>query len=128
MGGWGIFKVSLHSWQRGTNSPILWRPLLYCLPTLPSFQILSKPTPSPHFPVASNPTLTVLSVILFLWLKGWSRHIRCATLLNDNMDLHMSSLGTLVPRTRRTLIPQCVFYATRRQIYWGLTHNVVFYW
>ena len=36
------------------------------------------------------------------------------------MDLHMSSLGTLVSGG-----PCCVFYATRCQVYWGLTYNVV---
>ena len=45
------------------------------------------------------------------------RHIWCAILLNDIMDLHMSSFGSW-----------CVFYATRRQVCWGLTHNVVFCW
>ena len=39
------------------------------------------------------------------------------------MDLHMSSLGTLV-----TEGPWCVFHATRCQVYWVLTHNVAFYW
>ena len=57
----------------------------------------------------------------FFWLNGWSRHIWCAILLNDVMDLHMSSLSILVPEGH-----WCVFYATRRQVYWGLTHNVVF--
>ena len=75
----------------------------------------------PHPTPLSIPT--VLSVVLFLWLIKRSCHIWCAVLLNDNMDLHMSSLGTLVPEG-----PWCVFYATRRQVYWGLTHNVVFYW
>ena len=74
---------------------------LYCLPSTPR----------------------VLSVVLFLLLNGWSRHIWCAVLLNDNMDLHMSSLGTLLPEG-----PWCVFYATRCQVYCGLTHSVVFYW
>ena len=55
--------------------------------------------------------------VLFHWLNGWSRHIWYAILLNDNMDLQISSLGTLVPKG-----PWCVFYATRRQVYWGLTH------
>ena len=89
-------------------------------PMLPSpfFEILSNPI---HFPVFSNPTPTVFSVVLFLWQNEWSRHIWCAILLNDNTDLHMSSLGTLVPEG-----PWCVFYVTRRQVYWGLTHNVVF--
>ena len=66
--------------------------------------------------------MAILSVVLFLWLYGWSRHIWCAILLN-NMDLHMSSLGTLV-----TEGPWCVFHATRCQVYWVLTHNVAFYW
>ena len=34
----------------------------------------------------------------------------------------MSSLGNLVQEG-----PWCVFYATRHQVYWGLTCNVVFY-
>ena len=33
------------------------------------------------------------------------------------------SLGTLVPQGS-----WCVFYATRNQVYWALTHNVVFLW
>ena len=33
MEGWEIFKVSLHSWQRGTNPLFYEDPLLYCLPT-----------------------------------------------------------------------------------------------
>ena len=79
MRGWEIFKVSLHSWQKGG--------------------------------------------ILFLWLNGWSYHIWYAILFNGNMDIHMLSLATLVPEG-----PWCVFYATWCQVYWGLTHNVVFNW
>ena len=37
------------------------------------------------------------------------------------MDLHMSNLSTLVEG------PWCVTYATRCQVYWGLTH-VIFFW
>ena len=74
--------------------------LLYYQPTL--FQILSNP--STHFPVTSNPTPTVLFVM-------------------DNVDLHVLSLCTLVPEG-----PWCVFYATRHQVYWGLAHNMVFWW
>ena len=73
---------------------------------------LSPPTPTP----------TVFSAVLFLWLNRWSYHVWCAILLN-NMDLHMLSLGTLVPEG-----PWCVFNATRHHIYGGLAHNVVFYW
>ena len=82
----------------------------FCPPTLPPTS-LSSPTP----------TTTALSVVIFLLLNGWSRHIWCAILLNYNMDLHMSNLGTLVPEG-----PWCVFYATRHQIYWALTKDVVF--
>ena len=71
--GRGVLTPLFHE---DTPPPILSTPLL--------FQILWNPTP------------TVLSVVLFLWLNGWSYHIWCAILLNDNMDLHMS-LGTLVP-------------------------------
>ena len=37
------------------------------------------------------------------------------------MDLHMSSLSTLVTEE------PCVLHTTRYQIYWGLTHNEVFW-
>ena len=63
---------------------------LYCPPSL--FQILSNP-PSLSNP---NPTPTTHFVFFFLWLNGWSRHIWCAILLDDVMDIHMSSLRTLV--------------------------------
>ena len=60
-------------------------------------QTLSNPlSPTSLSPPTSTPT--VFSVVLLLWLNGWSCHIWCAILLNNNMDLHMSSLGT-----RRTL-------------------------
>ena len=97
------------------------------LPNLhPPFQSLPTHPPlpaQPHFPVTSNCHLTVFSAVMFLWLNRWSCHIWCVILLNDNMDLYMSSLGTLVPEG-----PWCVFHATRRQVYWSLTHNVVFDW
>ena len=76
----------------------------------------------PSLPSSLSPNHTVLFVVLFLWLNGWSHHIWCAILLNDNMNLHMFSLGTLVPEGT-----WWVFYSTRSQVYWGLTHNVVFY-
>ena len=41
-----------------------------------------------------------------------SCHISCVILLSDIMDLHLTSLGTLVPATRC-----CVFYTPRNQIY-----------
>ena len=69
----------------------------FCQPSPPSRTCLSPPTP----------TVIVFSVVLFLWLNGWSHHI--------NMDLHISSLGTLLPEG-----PWCVSYARRHQVYWGL--------
>ena len=82
-----------HSWQRGPNHPpsppatILWRSLLLTTP-------LSNFVQTP-FPVASNPT-AAHSVVLFLWLNGWSRHIWFATFLNDIMDVQMLSLRILM--------------------------------
>ena len=52
--------------------------------------------------------------------QKWS--LRWEPSINDNIDLHMSRLGNLVPEG-----PWCVFYATRCQVYWSLTHNVAFY-
>ena len=77
----------------------------------------------PPFLLPPTPTLPALSVVLFLWLDGWSRYIICTILLNDIMDLQMPSVGTLVPEG-----PWCVFYATRRQVCRALTHNVAFCW
>ena len=92
---------------------------LYCLP--PLLQISSNPPP----PRLQPPTLQLFLFLcsLFLWLNGCSRHIWCGIQLNNIMDLHMLSLGALVPEG-----PWCVFYGTRRQAYWGVTHNVVFWY
>ena len=96
-------------------------PPLYCLPPPPSpFSNFVQP-PLHTFLSPPTSTPTVLSVFLFLWLNGWSRHIWCAILCNDNMDLHMSSLVTLAPEGT-----WYVFYATRHQVYGGLKYNVVF--
>ena len=97
-----------HSWQK------LWSygdpPIL---PTPSPFSNFVQPPLSPP-----APTPTALSIVLFLWLNGWLRHIWCAILLNDIIGPHMSNLGTSVPEG-----PWCVFYATRRQVYWGLTRD-----
>ena len=51
--------------------------------------------------------------LLFLChLNMSSCHISCVILLSDIMDLHLTSLRTLVPTTRC-----CVFYTPRSQIY-----------
>ena len=94
------------------TSHILWKKRYIAYP-LPSFSNFVEPL----FLLSPTPTHTALSAVLFPWLNGWSRHIWCATLLNDVMDLHMmSSLDTLVPEG-----PWCVIYATRHQVYWYLT-------
>ena len=85
-------------------------------PPPPLFKFICNVHPSSLSP--PTPTPTALSVVLLLWLNGWSDcHIWCAILLNDIMDLNMLSLGTSVPE--RTW---CVFYALRHQVYWSMTH------
>ena len=90
-------------------------PLKYCLP-LSLFSNFIQPPPTFLSSPTPTPTPTVLSVVLFLWMNGWSRHIWCAILLNGDMDLHMSSFRTLLPER-----PWCMFYAIRCQVYWGLS-------
>ena len=111
-----IFKN--HSWQKCPNPAyFIMKTPLYCLTPLffrfcPTSPLLSPQTPTP----------IALSVVLFFWPNEWSRHIWCDILLNDIMDPHISNLGTSVPEG-----PWCVFYATKRQVYWGLTH-MIFCW
>ena len=93
---------------------ILWKPLIYCL-ALP----FSNP-PHPHFPVNSNLHSHCSFCCHVSLAEWWSYHIWSAFLLTDNMDLYISSFGTLLPEG-----PWCVFYATRRQVYWGLTSVLI---
>ena len=103
-----IVHFKEYNWQSGFNPHILWR-LPPILPNLLFFKFCST----------SNPLPTSLSVVLFLWLNWWSHYTWCVILLNDIMDLHMSSLATLVPEGKKDLD---VFYATWYQVYWGLTY------
>ena len=96
-GGDGKFLKSLQIVGRRVLTTLFYEDPLYCLPSFFRF----CPTPSLSSPIS---TPTVLSVM-------------------DNMDLHILSLGTLVPQGS-----WCVFYAIRNQVYWALTHNVVFLW
>ena len=105
-----------HSWQRGPN-PLFYEDPFYIV-YLPFFKFC--PTP---YPATTNHHPTDLPVVLFYWLNRWLCQIWCAILLTDIMNLHMSSLVTLVLEG-----PWCVVYATRHQVYWGLTHNVIFCW
>ena len=118
-GGDGEFSKSLYIVGRGLLTP----PLFYeDPPILPTHHSNFVQSPF-HFPVIPNPHPTVLSVVLFLWLNGWSHHIWYAILLNDDIDLHMLGLVTLLLEG-----PWCVFYAIRHQVYWGLKHKVVCCW
>ena len=92
--GDGDFLKSLYILGRGVLTPLFYEDPPYCL--LPSFSNFVQPTPPPTSLSPSNASPTVPFVDLFLWLNGWSCHIWCVILLNDNMDIHMSSLGTLV--------------------------------
>ena len=71
-----------HSSQRGPSPSPPLPPILWISPFI-------------DYPFASNPT-TAHSVVLFLWLNGWSRDIWCASFLNDVMDVQMSSFRTLM--------------------------------
>ena len=65
----------------------------YCLTPPFFFQILSNPLPCCCLQPL-NPTSH--SVVLFLWLNVWSHQIWWANLLNDIMNVHMSSLRTFM--------------------------------
>ena len=88
---------------------------LYCLPPISNFV-----HPPPSFPVASNPH-PHSSFCCLVSLAEWviAPHLMCYfTFLMILWNLHiMSGLGTLVSER-----PWCVFYATKHQVYWGLTH------
>ena len=92
--------MEIHTVGWGVLTLLFYEDPLYCLPAFFKFcptsttTSLSPPTPTP----------TVLSIM-------------------DNMDLHMSSLATLVPEGS-----WCVFYATRHQVNWGLIHEVFYWW
>ena len=93
IGGWEIFKVSLHSWQRSASPPILWRHLYIAYPS-PFFKFCPFLLP-PYF----------LSCF-FGWMDDHTK-FDVPFYLIIIMDLHMSSLGgTLVPEE-----PWRVFYA-----------------
>ena len=88
-----------HSWQKVPNPQYFMRTPPYILPT-PLSQILSTPPPLPH----QHPNHCSFYC---LWLNRWSCQIWCVILLNDIMDLLMSSQGNLVPEE-----PCWVFYNT----------------
>ena len=95
----------------------------------PFSNFVCLPLPPPHFSVTSNPYTHCSLHPLFFPLPcffGWmGDHATFDVLfyLVIIVDLHMLSIVTLVPEG-----PSFVFYATRRQVYWGLAHNKVFHW
>ena len=116
------FSIGITIVGRGFVLPplVLWRHSLY--------SVLPPPTQLPplfqFFPdtcLKPPPPLLFLFPCFFNW-NVWSCHIWCIILLDNIMDPHMSSVVTLVPEG-----PWGVFFATKCQVYWGLTHNVVFY-
>ena len=70
------------SWQRIPNPSVSWTHLI-CLTSF--------------FKFCSNSTTTTIFFALFPWLTAWLCHLWCVILLNDIMDLHMWSLGVMVP-------------------------------
>ena len=92
-----------------TPPPLFYKDPLYCLPHLFS-KYCQLPNPcKPQYPLA-------LFATFFLWLNGWSRHIWCVILLNDNMNLQMLSLDTLVLQE-----PCGAFYPTWYLFTWSNT-------
>ena len=80
---------------------------------LPFFQIL---------PTLPQPLTSLLFLLpcFFGWNSmGWMSDRATFDVLHYLMVLY--TCQTLVPER-----PCCVFYATRHQVYWGLTNNVVF--
>ena len=99
MVGWGLFKFSLHSWQRGANLPIVCRPTLYCLH--PYFQFCLT-HPLPHSPVNSNahPPLFLRLTCFF----GWMGDHATFDVLFYLMIIWIYTCQALAPLTRRTLM------------------------
>ena len=83
---------------------------LYFLPS-PFFNFFFRPSLLPAICLHPNWSICCL---LSLAESMIAPHL-CAILLDDIMDVHMSSFRTLMH-----------FYATSGEIYWGLTHDVVF--
>ena len=94
---------------------------LYCLPTPSFFKFCPIPSPQLTCHLQPPPQLFFLLSCFFGWMGDHTTFDVLFYLMIYWST--MSSLGNLVPEG-----PWCVFYATRSQVYWGLTYNVVFYW
>ena len=111
--------VNLESWYGSIVGRGVLTPLFYeDPPILPRllFQFLSNP--SPPFPChlqCSPPFLIQLSCF-----SGWMGDHATSDVLSYLMVSWMYPC--------QAWRPWCVFYATRRHVYWGLTHDVVLCW
>ena len=97
MGEWEILGNSLHTWLTEGCWASYFMKTPPMLPT--PFSNFGQPSLYPNLPVTSNshshyPFCCSVSLAV------------CVITLHDNMDLHISSLGILVPEG-----PWCVFYA-----------------
>ena len=109
--------TGLKSWRLQKLTPLIYEDP----PILPNPVNSYFVNTSPYFPL--TPNLTPAPLVFLLSCFYFCCPVCClfAILLNDNMDLHILSLGTLVSEG-----PWCVFYVTRCQVYGGLTHNMFF--
>ena len=110
-----VFCRYYHSWQR---IPYL---LVLCTPYFGSLYFLNLSTHPP--PLSNLHSHCFFFVTLFRWLNGLLHHIWYVVLVNDIMDLHIFSLGIILPEGSF-----CVFKRTRCQNYWGLAQNLVLTW
>ena len=98
------------------------------LPT-PLFQIMSNPSLSLSPPTSSH---TVLSVVLFLWMNGWSCHIWCVVLwfLITNTNTHSKFRGQrLTHPYKYILTPPAICSQQLFALYWtnnSLTSKIYF--
>ena len=114
MGGWEIFEVLLHSWQRGANPLILWRPPYIAY--LPFFKCCPPPPTQLSCHLQLPPPLFFLLSCFFSWMGD---HTTFDVLFHDNIDLHMSSLGSLVPEG-----PWCVLSNRASSLLRSDTYNL----
>ena len=79
--------------------------------------------PTPLFKTSLLPPNLQPTALFDALFFRWASDQATLDVLLYEMICHMSSFGTLVSK-----MPCYVFYATRGQVYWGLTYNVLFYW
>ena len=113
----------MHSWQKDPNPLIYKDPPILPTPPQKKKHFFFNVCPPNHFIDSSGGWRSLLFLLpcFFGWMSDCA--ILYVILLTDIMDLHLLSLNSSVTKG-----PWHVIYATRHQVYWGLTHNVVFCW